>query len=77
MRFQVGDLVLNGRYRIAGQIGEGAYGAVYRTEHVALGVSPRALKYSVEALTGRTSACADGKRVGLMVSRAFCRRSYG
>jgi serine/threonine protein kinase len=55
-------MILNGRYRIAGQIGEGAYGAVYRAEHTALGVT-RAVKYSIEALAGRTSAFADGKRV--------------
>jgi serine/threonine-protein kinase len=36
MRFQVGDLVLNERYRIAEQIGAGAFGDVYRAEHVGL-----------------------------------------
>jgi serine/threonine protein kinase len=43
MPFQPDDLILNDRYRIEAQIGEGAYGTVYRAVHVGLDV-PRAIK---------------------------------
>jgi parallel beta-helix repeat protein len=61
MTFQSGDLILNDRYRIKAQIGEGAYGTVYRAVHVDLGV-PRAIKVLRHDAPGVGTADFDAYR---------------
>jgi serine/threonine-protein kinase len=61
MPFQSGDLILNDRYRIEAQIGEGAYGTVYRAVHVDLGVT-RAIKVLRHDAPGVGTADFDAYR---------------
>jgi len=61
MTFQSGDLILNDRYRIEAQIGEGAYGTVYRAVHADLGVT-RAIKVLRHDAPGVGTADFDAYR---------------